>query len=109
MQIAKILEPRRFVNRREFSELSGISIPALAVLAKKKQGPVCLIPAGYSENRYELVDVLNWLRGKPISPWPNKTSISQTRRGANLRRKRGPGRPKKELGLKKQTALQEGR
>ena len=104
MQNDQLPSSRKFVNRREVATITGISIPALAALAEKKAGPVCRIPDGYSENKYELDHVLGWMRGEKIPPWPDNLRTPKTRRGANLRKNKGPGRPNK----KPQRVSQEG-
>ena len=87
---------RRFVNRREMSEITGISIPALAAMATQKRGPVCRIPEGFSENKYELSNVLAWMRGEAVPAWPDpkKCPPYRSKRGANMARSSAPGRNK---------------
>ena len=58
----KPIEPQ-FFSRKEVSQLTGISIPALSRMAREHRGPKCIMLEGFSCSFYPIDETKAWLRG----------------------------------------------
>jgi len=55
---------RQFYSRKEISIITGISVAALSQMAKRKAGPPCIKPAGYSCTIYPITETEAWMHGE---------------------------------------------